>query len=199
MLTLRLSARPPPDLAASMSAARRAEPIPRARAPSRTAIATSGTVLVRGVNPARAGHLGRIRMRRRISAVLDDVVHPAMPAESWVATGIWCAGENWAASFKRARGILEESGLAGEASKPFGALKPDRQAVLLLAAGLARKPALLLIDRAGFRGSEIPGELAVRISGFVREGNACLLAGEPPSWFSALGPRMVRMEGNRGA
>ena len=161
-------------------------------------LATSGTVFVGGINPAKAGYLGRIRMRRRISAVLDEPVLPAMPAEAWLAAGIWSLGEAWSASLKRARGILEETGMAGDAGKPFGALNPASQTVISLAGALARRPAVLLIDRAGLRDMEIPGGLASGMSSFTRQGGACLVAGAPPSWFAAFKSRVIKMEKGTG-
>lgn len=157
-------------------------------------LATSGKVVSVGVDPAKAGYFGRTRMRRRISAVLDDIVFPALPAEAWVAAGVWCGGERWAASLKKARAALDLAGTSLEAGKPLGSLKPCARAAISLAGAMARRPALLLIDLEGFGEMEVPVELSAAVSAFIRDGGACLCAGEPPAWLAELKPRIAKME-----
>lgn len=139
---------------------------------------TTGTVHVNGLNPFKLTFGARQRLRRGVSAVLDAEPPLDMPAETWIALGLWCAGQSWGDSLEAARRALDRIGMRPLATRPCSDLARGQRLVLALARGLARKPQLLLVDWAGGLGG-IPAPLAAEVEKFVADGGACLSVGEP--------------------
>jgi ABC-2 type transport system ATP-binding protein len=156
---------------------------------------STGTVHVNGLNPFKLGFGARQRLRRGISAVRDAEPPLDMPADTWIALGLWCAGRPWADSLDEARRALDRLGLKDLAPHPFAGLARGQRLAVALVRGLARKPHLLLLDWAGgLHGAPAPvlGEL----ERFVADGGACLATGTPGMGPALPGERVVELAAN---
>ncbi len=155
---------------------------------------TTGVVTVNGINPAKVSRTARLKLRRSVSAVRDDEPSCNLPVESWIALGLWCAGQSWARSVKAAREWMEKLGMRELAMQAFGELARGERFAFSLARALARNPQLLLVDWVGSFKEPLPEALLQEFARYVKEGGACLLIGEPEERMSHLGGRLERLE-----
>ncbi len=160
---------------------------------------TTGSVNVNGVNPAKVSRAARQSGRRRISAVLGDEPELDLPVESWVALGLWCAGQPWAKSVNAAREALERADLRELAGQRYRELAPGRRFAVTLVRALEREPDLLLVDWPGPHLETLPEKLAEELIRYTGDGGACLVIGGPTGRTSRLGGRTERLELERGA
>jgi ABC-type multidrug transport system ATPase subunit len=154
----------------------------------------SGSVLVGETNIFRAPHRARQRIRRTISAVLDDEPPVAVPAGEWLATGLWCAGRSWERSLKTAREAMEKFGISGDSTHPYGGLGRETRFAFSLVRALGREPKLLMIDWAGAFSAQVPVSLLDELVRFVADGGACLVTGTMTDTASRLGGRQAVLE-----
>jgi len=138
-----------------------------------------GTVFVNGMNPYKSSAAGRQGLRRVVSAVLDDEPVLDIPAVSWVALGLACAGKRWPAAVAEGREAIERAGLGAHAGTRFSRLPRGTRFALGLVRGLARKPHLLLVDWAADDGEAVPGPLREEFASFLAGSGACLVTGVP--------------------
>ena len=68
---------------------------------------STGTIHVNGLNPFKLSFGARQRLRRGVSAALDTEPPLDMPAETWIALGLWCAGQPWGDGLESARRVLD--------------------------------------------------------------------------------------------
>jgi ABC-2 type transport system ATP-binding protein len=159
---------------------------------------STGTVHVNGQNPYKLGFGARQRMRRGVSAVLDDEPPLDMPAATWIALGLWCAGRPWADSLDDARRVLDRLALGALAGHPCSDLARGQRLGLALARGLARKPHLLLVDWAGGL-QAAPAVVLAELERFVSDGGACLMTADAAAPAMVAGERVVEISAGAGA
>ncbi len=162
-------------------------------------LSTTGSVETNGVNLGKSSRLARQRLRRRISAVLDDESAHSCRVREWVAYGLWCAGRSWAKSLSDARERLEDFGLVELVGRPHDELTRGQRFAVSLARGLMRKPELLLIDWAGAFATPLPHALMEAFEGYMKDSGACLAIGEPSEQTAHLNGRRERLELDRTA
>jgi ABC-type multidrug transport system ATPase subunit len=155
---------------------------------------TTGSVRVNGMDPVKASFAERRRLRRGVSAVLDDSPEVGLAAESWFALGTWCAGRSWSASIAAARETMVRLGMRELARERFGSLGRNQRFTLALARALDRKPGLLIVDWAGAFRKPLPDVLVQDVSRFASEGGAVFIIGEQAECMAMPGSRQERIE-----
>lgn len=154
----------------------------------------SGSVLVNDTNIARAAHGVRQKIRRTVSAVLDDEPPVAVPAVDWLATGLWCAGRPWGRCVKSAKEAIDGFGLGADAAHPLNGLGRETRFAFQLARALGREPKLIMIDWAGAFAAPVPVPVLDAMLRFVAEGGACLVIGAMTDTVARLGGRQAVLD-----
>lgn len=154
---------------------------------------TTGTVLVNGVNPFKLSAGTRQGLRRLLGPVLDDEEPLRVPADAWVALGVWCAGRPWTAALGAAREALDRAGLGGLAGESVARLPRGDRFALALVRALVRRPHAMLVDWRDAAASPPPEALRAEIDSYITGGGAVLMTGESPEGGWPVPTRVERL------